>query len=330
MPMLFDGSFGLPGFSEVLENLENQFWWGRFEQQIWRDTVIAGATRDTGNSTTDVLRSGLLLGLNSTTQQAGIWTPGATNGLQNIWGILLYAQKMTYRGANQDRFTGYVMTGGNVKSSKILIPGEADLGISGHASEYVVREQLAQAGFNFDDFNTSGGSVVAWRDIVAVTADKTLTAADADTLFTNRGAAGAVNFTLPATPAKLLRFGIFVAAAQNVTLTSGTADTLITFADATADTVALVTASKLIGGMFEVLGDGTGWIVIPHLWIAGTTLPTALTENAGAIGGSSDGNLPALVDPAGDAGASVIAGIREVATQCNSILALLQTATKTT
>ena len=48
-----------------------------------------------------------------------------------------------------------------------------------------------------------------------------------------------------------------------------------------------------------------------------------LTENAGAIGGTNDGDLPALVDPAGDAGASVIAGIRENAEKINKIITAL-------
>lgn len=51
---------------------------------------------------------------------------------------------------------------------------------------------------------------------------------------------------------------------------------------------------------------------------AAFTDPAALTENGDAIGGTNDGNLPALVDPNGDAGATVIAGIREVATGVNT------------
>lgn len=51
---------------------------------------------------------------------------------------------------------------------------------------------------------------------------------------------------------------------------------------------------------------------------------STLTENSGAIGGTNDGDLPALVDPAGDSGASVIAGIRENATMINSLVADVQ------
>lgn len=46
-----------------------------------------------------------------------------------------------------------------------------------------------------------------------------------------------------------------------------------------------------------------------------------LTENSSAIGGTNDGDIPALVDPAGDSGASVIAGIRENATMINALRA---------
>lgn len=71
------------------------------------------------------------------------------------------------------------------------------------------------------------------------------------------------------------------------------------------------------------LTDSTGYSGTHDDTLAATTVPSALTENGGAIGGTNDGDLPALVDPAGDAGASVIAGIRENATMINTIIALL-------
>lgn len=57
-------------------------------------------------------------------------------------------------------------------------------------------------------------------------------------------------------------------------------------------------------------------VIVPAANIADAA---ALTENSGAIGGTNDGDLPALVDPAGDSGASVIAGIRENATAINAL-----------
>lgn len=82
------------------------------------------------------------------------------------------------------------------------------------------------------------------------------------------------------------------------------------------DTIAAMAA-------ITTLTDSTGLSGTHDDTLAATTVPAALTENSGAIGGSSDGDLPALVDPSGDAGASVIAGIRENATKINAIITLL-------
>lgn len=71
------------------------------------------------------------------------------------------------------------------------------------------------------------------------------------------------------------------------------------------------------------LTDSTGLSGSHDDTLSATTVPAALTENSGVIGGTSDGNLPALVDPSGDAGASVIAGIREVAERSNTLRTLI-------
>lgn len=100
--------------------------------------------------------------------------------------------------------------------------------------------------------------------IKAKTADYTIvTGTDASgTVFTNRGAAGAVIFTLPA-PAQAIA-GVFyeflAVAAQNVTVKTATVDTLITFNDLTADSITLSTAGEIIGGAIRLICDGTSWI----------------------------------------------------------------------
>ena len=97
---------------------------------------------------------------------------------------------------------------------------------------------------------------------------------DSGTLFTTRGAAAAVNFTKPATAKKGLSYKFFNIADFEMMVTSGTADTLIVFNDATADTVAYTTAAEHIGGSFEVIGDGTGWMVIASAHSQGTASQT--------------------------------------------------------
>jgi hypothetical protein len=85
------------------------------------------------------------------------------------------------------------------------------------------------------------------------------------------------------------------------------------------------TADNTIAAMAAIttLTDDTGLSGTHNDTLAATTVPAALTENTGAIGGTNDGDLPALVDPNGDAGASVIAAIRENSTRINTIQTLL-------
>lgn len=91
--------------------------------------------------------------------------------------------------------------------------------------------------------------------------------------------------------------------------------------------------------MADVYGRGPGWFQEAMIALFGSTIAgaglaqaatvaaaaaqtsAALTENSGSIGGTNDGNLPSLVDPGGDSGASVIAGIRENATMINACVA---------
>jgi len=102
--------------------------------------------------------------------------------------------------------------------------------------------------------------------ISAKTADYTIlpyTVDSSGTIFTNRGAGGAVIFTLPA-PVPLLagyRYIFKVHANQNVTVATATADTLIALNDVAADSVAASTTNEKIGAQLEAICDGTSWFV---------------------------------------------------------------------
>lgn len=82
------------------------------------------------------------------------------------------------------------------------------------------------------------------------------------TIFTNRGASGAVTFTLPA--AAQARKGVFYRfvgiADQNIVVAAATADTLVVINDLEADSLAIQTSSVKIGAEIEVFCDGTNWI----------------------------------------------------------------------
>lgn len=116
-----------------------------------------------------------------------------------------------------------------------------------------------------------------YRVISAKTADYQIMPEDIGKLFTNRGAAGAVIFTLPvvANIATGWWCRFFTAVlAQNVTIASAdSADNITTFNDLTADSVALSTASERAGFGAEYVWDGTGWLAFHNLG-AETQTPT--------------------------------------------------------
>lgn len=115
----------------------------------------------------------------------------------------------------------------------------------------------------------------ARRRVVAKTASYTVTLDDAGTLFTNRGAGGAVTFTLPAAArAAGIEYMFVAVAGQNLIVSDGGVDSLVAFNDAAADSVAYQTASEIIGGGFHVISDGTSWLVLPHIWDNGTAVST--------------------------------------------------------
>jgi hypothetical protein len=265
MNFSYDGAYIIPGQTGERLTWENTFWFGDRALQQWTGMILSGASRDTGNTSyTTILRSGLLLGKVTATNKIKEWNPTGTDGSQFIFGVLDLSVNTQRLGADQDRWLAYMMVGGTVKADRLIVPGTTAMGISGTTYEHLIRAQLYRR-FIFSD-QWDGTNIGGWRDIVAKTADYTVTEADNNILFTTRGAAGAVVFTLPATPKKGLRYGFHSVADQNMTVAGGTADNIVALNNLTADSVGFATSSTKIGGSFVVYGDGTGWLVQPHNW----------------------------------------------------------------
>jgi hypothetical protein len=203
------------------------------------------------------------------------WDPTATDGSQRIFGVLEYGLNMEgYSNTNEDKFIGWIVVGGYVTSRALLIASNSDYGIVGDDEEFNVRALMGGNGaFSFDD-DPLGLLNGNYSGVSIVTADATLGQEHMGTLLVTRGASGAVELTLPATAKKGQRFKVYNAADQNLTITAGTADTLVVFNDLAADSIALSTAGDLIGGSFEVIGDGTGWLVIPSTFADGVIVQT--------------------------------------------------------
>ena len=269
------GAFGAPGIQAALETIENVFWWGRWESHLYVGAVVEGDSRDTGNTGyTEILRPGLIMGKKTTGDKWMPWngSPGAGDeGIDTALGVLSYSQKMTRRGADQDRWFGWIMLGGGVKARNLLVPGSTSFGLAGSAHEHIIRAQMHPR-FTFDA-NPAGNRMGGWKRIkevasLAATAGSgaiTVTEADSGTLWLVKGSDQAITFTTPATAEKGLWYGFYNAVDQNLTVTAGTADTMVTLNDIAADSVSFSTSSEKIGGMFELFGDGALWLVAPRL-----------------------------------------------------------------
>jgi hypothetical protein len=82
------------------------------------------------------------------------------------------------------------------------------------------------------------------------------------TLFTNRGAAGAVTFTLPAPSAALAQtFYDFVGVANQTFAVAAPSAVVVTFNNAAATSVTCSTAGAKIGAHIRATCDGTSWHV---------------------------------------------------------------------
>lgn len=276
MSLFTENRYMLPGSTTLLENVEKEIIWGPMEvaRAYLVPAVVDGSARDAGGSPTTLLRPGMLMGqLRSTEGTDPLkwkeWTPAATDGTQEIGGVLVTDLFMQRNAANQDRWIGGILTGGNIKASSILVPGQSSHGLSGQALEYYIRGVLGNR-FLFDDYphmHGGGSPIFPWKAITHKATDYTVLAADNGTFFTTKGATGAVEFTLPAiTASQGMRFMFYAAADENLTVSSAAAGDLICLNDLTADGVTLSTSGHIIGSSFEVIGmDNASWLVIPHL-----------------------------------------------------------------
>jgi hypothetical protein len=96
------------------------------------------------------------------------------------------------------------------------------------------------------------------------------------TIFTNYGASGAVNFTLPAPVAALAGYvyDFLSVVDQNILVVAGTADTLIAIDDVAADSLAASTTDQKIAAYLRAICVQTG--ASTYQWVA-VTLNNGIT-----------------------------------------------------
>lgn len=195
--MNYGGLHLVPGHGTEFLTQEQQIWWGREEQQLFIGGLMDNDTVDAGNSTTTILRPGLALGRRTSDKKLVQWNPLATDGSNWLVGFFNAQMNMSNMGATADRFLGNILVKGNVYASRLLIPGEADYGISGKTYEFLLREQMFGRFLVDDDMNQR--MTMKEYTIAADVTSLTVTEAMNNTIFvTDVDLAASCTLTLPA------------------------------------------------------------------------------------------------------------------------------------
>jgi len=140
----------LPPIEAIEQDLTSIIWDKLYKSTFQSYVTIDGAARDDDGSSQTVLRPGLLMTKNTSTDKWQPWGTETSFTSDKIQGVLMLAQKMTRNGVDQDRFTGYMLVGGLVKVNGLIVHGESSAGIVGHAQETNIRQQMYK-NFMFDD-----------------------------------------------------------------------------------------------------------------------------------------------------------------------------------
>lgn len=252
----------LPGISALTQSTEAIIVWGGNQSRVLydMDCVLGSAAVDAGSTPTTVLRPGLILGRKTSDKLLYQYDPTATDGTEVPVGVLLNGLSMLdYTGAAEKKDAGAmgVVVAAAVKAANLTIKGTA---LVGHTYEYVAR--MLMKAFTFDDDRPGLFQDSSFSRQYAKTANYTVVAADTGKNFNNAGAAGEVDFTLPAIqPGLAFYFRGVVDQILKVISAEGT--NVVALNNASASSVAFSTASQKIGGGFFVRSnqDGTKWLV---------------------------------------------------------------------
>lgn len=259
---------GLPGIDVRLSGADQQVWWGIRDQQIFEAAYIGSTCVDAGNTPTTQLRAGLILGKVTATGKLIAYTATATDGSQVAYGVLEMGLGMLDAGGTARDKLADCLIGGRLKAGQLI------------GLDNLARKQLGTNGrFIFDDDVLCAPSFldnwVCEKAVTDAASPYAIPTAENGFLYTNTGAAGAVQFVLPVC-APGLQFAFYVIADQTVTVSKNASDSgnIVGLNNAAASNAAFSTGSQKIGGGMTVASNaaGTKWHV--HNWSAGTNTIT--------------------------------------------------------
>lgn len=249
-----------PGMADPTLSVENEFTWGPIDPAHLISIVLVSSAVDSGSTPTTTLRPGLVLGQITASGKYKQYDPTSTDGSEVPVGVLRWGRNML------DPRSGSAVD----HQASLMIAGSLKVGSLFGFDENCRRHWGTR--FMFDDLRWE---ICNWdTPVVAKTGDYTVLATDNGKLFTNLGAGGAVNFTLPTTLARGFRVRFMIEANQTVTITAP-AGKLVAFNNAAATSIAFSTAGEKVGTAVEIVtnSDATKYLAFVYL-AAETVTPT--------------------------------------------------------
>jgi hypothetical protein len=257
------GQFGTPGFTVLAETVDSELFWGGDASRILvltKPGMVSSATVDAGATPTWQIRKGMLLGKITASDQHAQWNPLATDGSQELDGVLQF-ELITQDGMGAAKRNAVpIVVVAPLKASSLIVLGSP---LVGSIHEYTARRRLHQMGCVLDDDVNGYRAGVVARSSTKIT-DYTVVAADNGTRFFADTANA--NFTLPAIRAGL-SFEFMRVSDHNLVVTSAEGDNIIVGNDLSADSITYSTAANKIGARIRVSCEYVG--ATPTLkWLA--------------------------------------------------------------
>ena len=211
---------------------------------------IASTNTDSGNTPTSTIRGGNLLATKTSDGAEYVYSAAATDGTQNIVGVLPKHVNMLRNGAAADKqVDGGMLTGGLLRFGELV------------GSDKNAEETLVRRGFRNIARDNKLGFLLHPRGTLHKAADYTIVAADHGLLLV---ATAAVNFTLPTLANG---FEVMITQAANANLVITSAADKISFDDTAgglSTTLTFSTANKKLGATLIMRGTYLGGTL---LWL---------------------------------------------------------------
>lgn len=243
-----------PGVTAVKTTVQQKFLLSDPETAPQMSVAINSTAVDAGNSPTTTLRPGLLIGSALSGGDVKQYSGTATDGSQIPLGFLFEGVAMLDADAVAQAQAGTLVMGGIIDPANVY-------GLDDQA-RLILRNR-----FLFSD-EWAGVPGPPYRLIVPKTANYVVVAADRGKLFSTRGNAANIQFTLPGLAAVGIDFNVgFVnEVGFNMTTIRAGADTIIAFNNAAATSLAFSTAANLIGARIDLRpnDDKSKWVATQY------------------------------------------------------------------